>query len=125
MGNNTKSLVEISHRHAIDLGSGSRGVEQAQVAISSAPLGRIGLADTGEKSNRFQGFSNSAPGEFSHVETVPSAQNGNELQSPGLLQRGSEGDTELPNSMETKLDSFQRPSLEDGMEHDNNINDGN
>ena len=125
MGNNTKSLVEISHRHAIDLGSGSGGVEQAQAAISAAPLGQVGLADTGEKSNRFQGFSNSAPGEFSHVETVPSAQNSNELRSPSLLQRGSEGDTELPNSMETRLDSFQRPSSEDGMEHDSNINDGN
>lgn len=85
VGNNTKSLVEISHRHAIDLGSGNGGVEQAQVAISAAPLGRVGLADTREKSNRFQGFCNSALGEFSHVETVPSAQNGNELRSPGLL----------------------------------------
>ena len=120
-----KSLVEIPHRHAIDLGSGSRGVEQAQVAISAAPLGRAGLANTGEKSNRFQGFNNSTPGEFSHVETVPSAQNSNELRSPGLVQRGSEGDTELPNSVETRLDSFQRPSSEDGMEHDSNINDRN
>ena len=39
VGNNTKSLVEIPHRHAIDLGSGSGGVEQAQAAINAAPLG--------------------------------------------------------------------------------------
>ena len=125
VGNNTKSLVEIPHRHAIDLGSGSGGIEQAQAAISAAPLGRVGLADSGEKSNRLQGFSNSTPGEFSHVETVLSAQNGNELRSSSLLQRGSEGDTKLPNSVETRLDSFQRPSSEDGMEHDSNISNGN
>nr|POE75023.1 hypothetical protein CFP56_15811 [Quercus suber] len=102
-----------------------RGVEQAQTAISVALLGRVGVADTREKSDRFQGFSNSALGEFSHIEIIPSAQNGNELRSPGLLQRGSEGDTELPNSVEARLGSFQRPSSEDGMEHDSNINDGN
>nr|POE84786.1 hypothetical protein CFP56_75949 [Quercus suber] len=125
VGNNTKSLVEIPHRHAIDLGSGSGGVEQAQAAISAASLGRVGVADTREKSDRFQGFSNSAPREFSHVETIPSAQNGNELRSPSLLQRGCEGDTELSNNVETRLGSFQRPSSENGMEHDSNINDGN
>nr|POE69922.1 hypothetical protein CFP56_73520 [Quercus suber] len=125
VGNNTKSLVEIPHKHAIDLGSGSGGVEQAQAAISVASLGRVGVADTREKSDRFQGFSNSAPGEFSHVETNPSAQNCNELRSPSLLQRGSEGDTELSNNVETRLGSFQRPSSENGMEHDSNINYGN
>ena len=103
----------------------SRLGEQAQAAISAAPLGQIELADSGENSNRLQGFSNSTPGEFSHVETIPSAQNSNELRSSGLLQRGSEVDTELPKSVETRLDSFQRPSSKDGMEHDSNINDGN
>ena len=124
MGSNTKSLMEIPHRHATDHRSGSGGVKQAQVAISASLLGRIGLANIGEKSNRFQGNSFNTHGEFSHVETIPSTQDGKELRSPGLLQRGSEGDTELLDSVEAKLGSIQRSPAKDGMEHDSNINNG-
>ena len=122
MGSNTKSLMEIPH--ATNHRSGSGGVEQAQVAISASPLGRIRLADTREKSNRFQGNNFNTHGEFSHVETIPSTQDSKELRSPGLLQRGSEGDTELLDSVEAKLGSIQRSPAKDGMEHDSNINNG-
>ena len=49
MGKDTKSLVEISHRHAADLKKGSAGVEQAKAAIGNALLERIGLVNLGEK----------------------------------------------------------------------------
>nr|POE73168.1 hypothetical protein CFP56_58664 [Quercus suber] len=43
MGKDTKSLVEISHKHAVDFREGSSGVEQAKATIGNAPLGRIGV----------------------------------------------------------------------------------
>ena len=46
-------MVEVSNRHTINLKKGSAGVEQAKAAISSAPLGRIGLACPREESDRF------------------------------------------------------------------------
>lgn len=42
-------MMEISYRHTTDLREGSAGFEQAKVAISNAPLGRIGLTDSREE----------------------------------------------------------------------------
>lgn len=49
MGKETKYLVEISHRHAVDFREGSSGVEQAKATIGNAPLGRIGVVSSGEE----------------------------------------------------------------------------
>ena len=39
LGQDPKSMVEVSSRHAVNLRKGSAGVKQAKAAISSAPLG--------------------------------------------------------------------------------------
>lgn len=71
MGKDTKSLVEISHQHAADLKKGNAGVEQAKAAIGNALFERIGLINSGEKGDRFQGFIVNTFGEHAHVEIVP------------------------------------------------------
>ena len=53
VGNNTKFVMEIPHRHATNFGSRIRGVEQAEKAISDAALGRIRMAGSGKEGNRF------------------------------------------------------------------------
>ena len=52
-GKDTKSLVEISHTHAVDFREGSLEVEQAKTAIGNAPLRRIGMVNSGEEGDRF------------------------------------------------------------------------
>ena len=46
MGGNTEPMVEVSHGYTTNLRGKSTGVEQAQKAIGSAPLGRIRMVDT-------------------------------------------------------------------------------
>ena len=115
--------MEVPNRHAVDLKKGSAGVEQA-AAISSAPLGRIGLACPREESDRFQGISLNASGEYAYVEVVPDSQPGQEMRSSGLLQRRDLGDIELSGGVEAGLGSVQGSSKESGMEHDCISNDG-
>lgn len=119
---NSELVVEISHRHATNLRSRSEGIKQAKKAIGDATLGRIQLVGSREESNRLQGNNISTFGELSYNEIVSNFQISQEMRSPGLLQRGSSGDIELLNNVETIVGSIQGPTPEDGMEHDNNIN---
>ena len=64
MGNDTKSVVEISHKHATNFGSRIGGVEQAEKAIGDVVLGRIEMVGSGEEGNQFQGISIDSLGNF-------------------------------------------------------------
>ena len=85
MGNDTKSVVEISHKHATNFGSRIGGVEQAEKAISNAVLGRIEMVGLGEEGNQFQGISIDSPREFSNDEVVSDTQNNLQMRSSDLL----------------------------------------
>ena len=52
VGNNTKFMMEIPHKHATNFVSRIRGVEQAEKAINDAAIGRIGMASSGKEGNR-------------------------------------------------------------------------
>ena len=64
MGNDTKYVVEISHKHATNFGSRIGGVEQAEKAIGDAVLGRIGMVGSGKEGNQFQGINIDSLGNF-------------------------------------------------------------
>ena len=117
-------MVEVSNRHTINLKKGSAGVEQAKAAISSAPLGRIGLACPREESDRFQGVGLNASGEYAYVEVVLDSQPSQEVRSSGMLQRRNSRDLELLGGVEVGLGGVQGPVEEAGMEHDYISNDG-
>ena len=97
-----KSVVEIPHGHSINLRKGSLGVEQAKVAISCAPLRRIGLACRREESDQFQGVDINTHGECTYVEVVPESQSSQEVRSSSLLQRIDLGDIELLGGVEVE-----------------------
>nr|POE62352.1 hypothetical protein CFP56_44226 [Quercus suber] len=100
MGENSKPVVEIPHRHSVDLRKGSPGVEQAKAAISSAPLGRIELAGPREESDRFQGVSFNTHEECTYDEVS------------------------LDSQPSQKTGGIQEPIMEIGMEHDCISQDG-
>nr|POF06080.1 putative ribonuclease h protein [Quercus suber] len=50
----TQAMVEVPHRCSSGLNGGIGGVEQAAVAITHAPLGRIGLDHLGKEAGGFQ-----------------------------------------------------------------------
>ena len=81
MGNNTKPIVEVHHRHASDLEERCRRVEQVEKAISSTTLGRIWLASAGEEGDPLQGNSFNALGELSHNEAFPNSQSNQDMRS--------------------------------------------
>ena len=54
MGPNSQPMVEVPHRHPLDNEEGRRSLEQAKETISSASLGRIGVANLGQEGHRFQ-----------------------------------------------------------------------
>lgn len=124
LGKDSKSMVEVSHRHAVDFWKGSIGVEQAKMAISCAPLGRIGLTCPREESDRSQGFGLNASGEYTYDEAVPDSQPNQEVQSSIMLQWRNSGDLELLGGVEARLGGIQGPVEEVGMEHDCISNDG-
>ena len=124
LGQNPKSMVEVPNRHAVDLKKGSVGVEHAKAAISSAPLGRIGLACPREESDRFSRIDLNASGEYAYIEVVPDSQPSQEMRSSGMLQRRNSGDIELSGGVEAGLGSVQGSPKETGMEHDCISNDG-
>lgn len=124
MGNDTKSMVEISHKPATNFGSKIGGVEQAKKTISDAVLGRIEMVGLGEEGNQFQGISIDSPREFSDDEVVSDTQNSLQMRSSDLLQRGDSGDTELHDNVEAKLGGIQRSVTKDRMKYDCNVNNG-
>ena len=125
MGNNSESMVEVSHGCASNHDEGSTRVERAQKAIGNAPLGRIRMVDTGEESDRLQGLGCIPPGEFSHIEVVPNSQPSQEVRSALVLQRGHTGNPDLYDAMEVGMGGIQGPAKEVGMEHDCHSQNGN
>ena len=85
MGKDAKSMVEVPHGYAIDIGKGSPGLEQAKVAIGYALLGRIELACPRKESDRFQGVGVNISGEYAYDEVVPDSQPSQKVRSTSVL----------------------------------------
>ena len=124
MGLNSKPVVAFLNRNSHDYNGGSNGAEQVKEAISNTSLERIRMASPRKESDRHQGISNNSYGEYSHDEVVPDSQVDFEMRSPCVLQRGYSGNTEVPSTMEAKLDDDHGPSEKFGVEFDGSGNDG-
>ena len=95
----------------------SRGVEQTTKAISRAPLGRIRMANTGKETGGCARNGYDSYGESHNTEVDPNHGSSAEVRCSPVLQGGYSGHSEVYDSLEARMDSFQKPFEEDGMEY--------
>ena len=112
-----KPVVEIPYRHSGDFLGGSEGVEQATTAISCAPLGRIRVDNSRKEIGGFSGDGYGSHGEPPNFETDPTHGPNAEMRHAPLLQGGDCGYSKIHDNLEARVDSFQKPLEEDGMEY--------
>ena len=117
MESHAKSVVEIPHKHSKDFLGGGRGVEKAMTAISCAPLGRIWVDHLRKETGGFRGDGYDSHGESPNIEADPNDGSSAEVRHTTVLQGGYSGYSEVHVNMEARVDSFQKPFEEDGMEY--------
>ena len=117
MESHAKSVVEIPHRHSRDFLGGGRGAEKAMTAISHALLGRIWVDHSRKKTGGFRGDGYDSHGESPNIEADPNDGSSVEVRHTTVLQGGYSGYSEVHVNMEARMDSFQKPVKEDGMEY--------
>ena len=110
-------MVEIPHGHSSNFLGSSEGAEQAKMAISRAPLGRIRLVNPGKETGGFSRNGYDAYGELSNTEVDPNHGPSVAVRCSPMLQGGYPGHSKVYDNMEAKLESFQKPLEEDGMEY--------
>lgn len=87
------------------------------MAINCALLGRIQLVNPGKENGGFLGNGNDAYGESSNTEVDPNHGPSAAMQCSSMLQGGYPGHSEVYDNMEARLESFQKPLEENGMEY--------
>ena len=117
MESHAKSVVEIPHRHSRDFLGGGRGVKKAMTAISRAPLGRIWVDHSRKETGGFWGDGYDSHGESPNIEADPNDGSSAEVRHITMLQGGYSGYSKVHVNMEARVDSFQKPFEEDGMEY--------
>uniref|UniRef100_A0A7N2KQX8 DUF4283 domain-containing protein n=1 Tax=Quercus lobata TaxID=97700 RepID=A0A7N2KQX8_QUELO len=110
-------VVEIPHGHSSDFLGSSRGVEQAETAIGHALLGRIQMVNPGKESGGFSGNGYDSYGESHNTEVDPNHGSSAEVRCSPVLQGGYPKHSEVYDNMEAKMESFQKPFEEGGMEY--------
>nr|POE46462.1 hypothetical protein CFP56_59012 [Quercus suber] len=113
----TQPVVEVPHGHSSSFLGSSRGAEQATMTISCAPLGRIRMDNTRKETSGFSGNGYDSHRELSNIEIDPNHGSSAKVRCTTVLQGGYSRHTEVYDHMETRLDSFQKPFEEDGMEY--------
>lgn len=68
IGINSTPMVEVSHEHTPNNEAGSKRVEQAKTAFSSATLGQIELVGSREEGHRHQGNNGFTHGEHATMK---------------------------------------------------------
>lgn len=113
----TQPVVEVHHGHLEGfVGDGGR-IEQATMAFSCAPLGRIQMDHTGKETSGLQRNGYNAHGESSNVEADLTSFSSSEVRHPFVLQGGYNGHPKVYNDMETGVARAQRVIEEDGMKY--------
>ena len=118
MGSSAQSMVEIYNRHSFVVLGGNREFEQAKEAVGHASLRRIRVDCSGKEDYGLQRVGFSTYWEPSYVEANSNSGSDQEMRSATLLQRGYNGDPEILDGLETRLDNVQGFSKETRMEHD-------
>ena len=123
IGSDSQPMVEVPYRRPPDNGEGSRYLEPAKEAISSASLGRIGVANSRMEGHGFQGHDGSTHRELPNIEAFSDPSPNLEVRSANMLQRGHHRNPKIHGGVEAKLGGFQGPLEEAEMEYDrgNNI----
>ena len=117
MESHAQPVAEIPHGHFGDFMGSSRGIEQTMKAISHVLLGRIRMVNTGKETGGCAGNGYDSYGESPNTEIDPNHGSSAEVRCTLVLQGGYSGHSEVYNSMEARMDSFQKPFEEDGMEY--------
>nr|POE81277.1 hypothetical protein CFP56_48437 [Quercus suber] len=117
LGTNGQSLVEFHNGRAFNFLEGVRSLEQAEKAIGGASLRRIRMVDPGEEVSGPEGYGYGNNGESPNANANSDPHPSGEVRCIDKLQGRSDGNTEVLDDMETKVEALEGVVEEAGMEH--------
>nr|POF11331.1 hypothetical protein CFP56_55570 [Quercus suber] len=120
---NSQSLLEVHHRQSPSVVGRGRDFKQAEEAISRASLRRIRVGYPRTKDSGLQGVGFISHGEPPYVEADSNPSPSQELRPIDMLQRGYNGDPQVFDGMETRVEVIQGSFEETRLVYGGGCND--